>query len=253
MALDTRARMRTPFAADLSLPPPFTLVTLRESGDAFAHAMGIAGERGAGTLVYVGRFDLAEFAVVMEPEEPLRTARRAFYAGMAALADALIAQAPPDVPVTIDWPDALRVNGGPVGGGRLGWPPGVGEDETPPCVVFGAMIRTVSMGDQEAGLTPLATALEDEGFNDFLSNRLAEGFARRLMVAFDAWQERGFGAVSKAYLPRLNAEQGIRRDLDDNGDLLTRRVGKAVAERKPLLGALALPSWLDPKTGGPRR
>ena len=40
---------------------------------------------GAGTLVYVGRFDLAEFAVVLEPEEPLRTARRALYAGMVAL------------------------------------------------------------------------------------------------------------------------------------------------------------------------
>ena len=37
----------------------------------------IAAEQGAGTLVYVGRFDLAEFAVVLEPDEPLRTARRA--------------------------------------------------------------------------------------------------------------------------------------------------------------------------------
>ena len=53
------------------LPPPFTLVTLREVGDAFAHAMTIAPEQGAGTLVYVGRFDLAEFAVVLEPDEPL--------------------------------------------------------------------------------------------------------------------------------------------------------------------------------------
>ena len=40
-------------------------------GDAFAHATSIAAEQGAGTLVYVGRFDLAEFAVVLEPEEPL--------------------------------------------------------------------------------------------------------------------------------------------------------------------------------------
>ena len=54
-------------------------------GDAFAHATTIAAEAGAGTLVHVGRFDLVEFAVVLEPEEPLRTARRAFYAGMVAL------------------------------------------------------------------------------------------------------------------------------------------------------------------------
>ena len=58
-------------------------------------------ELGAGTLVYVGRFDLAEFAVVLEPDEPLRTARRAFYAGMAALADALAAHAPPEKPIAV--------------------------------------------------------------------------------------------------------------------------------------------------------
>jgi len=63
-------------APKLDLPPPFTLVTLREVGDAFAHAITVAPEQGAGTLVYVGRFDLAEFAVVLEPDEPLRTARR---------------------------------------------------------------------------------------------------------------------------------------------------------------------------------
>ena len=78
----------------LDLPPGFDLITLRESGDAFAHAKSIAGERGAGTVVHVGRFDLAEFAVVLEPEEALRTARRALYAGLAALADALASAAP---------------------------------------------------------------------------------------------------------------------------------------------------------------
>ena len=69
----------------LDLPPPYTLVTLREAGDAFQHACRIAPEAGAGTLVWVGRYDLIEFAVVLEPEEPLQTARRAFYAGMTAL------------------------------------------------------------------------------------------------------------------------------------------------------------------------
>ncbi len=80
------SRTRTSPAPALDLPPPFRLVTLREVGDAFAHAKAIAAEAGAGTLVHVGRFDLVEFAVVLEPEEPLRTARRAFYAGMVALA-----------------------------------------------------------------------------------------------------------------------------------------------------------------------
>lgn len=71
------------------LPPPFRPVVLREVGDAFAHACAHGGELGAGTLVFVGRFDLAEFAVVLEPDEPLAAARCAFYAAMVALADAL--------------------------------------------------------------------------------------------------------------------------------------------------------------------
>ena len=77
MPLETRTRLTHAVEPALDLPPPFRLVTLREVGDAFAHAAAIAAEEGAGTLVYVGRFDLAEFAVVLEPDEPLRTARRA--------------------------------------------------------------------------------------------------------------------------------------------------------------------------------
>src|SRR5947209_9266789 len=114
MSLDLRAR--TPFAPKLDLPPPFRLVSLREIGDAFAHARAVAAEEGAGTLVWVGRFDLVEFAVVLEPDEPLRAARRAFYAGLAALADALAAHAPPEKSIDIVWPDAVRVDGGHVGG-----------------------------------------------------------------------------------------------------------------------------------------
>ena len=121
MPLET-AQSRTATASELTLPPPFSAVRLREVGDAFAHAASIAAERGAGTLVYVGRFDLAEFAVVVEPDEPLIMARRVFYAGMAALADALVALGAAKHSVTIDWPDSLLVNQGLVGGGRLAWP-----------------------------------------------------------------------------------------------------------------------------------
>jgi biotin/lipoate A/B protein ligase family protein len=252
MAVESRSRLRTPFAAALDLPPPFRLVTLREVGDAFTHAVKIAADEGAGTLVFVGRFDLAEFAVVLEPDEPLRTARRAFYAGLTALADALAVHAPPEKPLAFEWPDAIRVDGGLVGGARLAWPSRADEDEPADWLVFGASIRTVAMGETEPGLRPLAAALDEEGFEGLESGRLVESFARHLMVAIDAWQEQGFGAVAKNYITRLPAEKGARRDIDDNGDLLVRRVGKADVERRPLLSALATPSWLDPATGGPR-
>ena len=47
------------------------------------------------------------------------------------------------------------------------------------------------------------------------------------MVQFDAWQEFGFKEIAKTYLTRLAPEKDVRRDIDDNGDLLIRRVGKA--------------------------
>jgi len=237
----------------LDLPPPFRLVTLREVGDAFAHAKTVAADEGAGTLVYVGRFDLVEFAVVLEPEEPLKTARRTLYAGLAALADALAVHAPPERPIAFDWPDAVRVDGGLVGGARLAWPAGAAESEPPPWLVLGVMIRTVAMGEAEPGLSPLAAALEQEGFDDLGSGRLVESFARHFMVAIDAWQESGFGEIAKNYLARLVPEKGMRRDLADNGDLLVRRIGKAEVERRSLERALTAPSWMDPESGGPRR
>jgi biotin-(acetyl-CoA carboxylase) ligase len=243
----------------LDLPPPFRPVRLREVGDAFAHARAVAAEEGAGTLVYVGRFDMAEFAVVLEPDEPLRTARRAFYAGMTALADALAVHAPPEKPIAFDWPDAIRVDGGLVGGARLAWPVDADEAEPPAWLVFGAIIRTVSMSEGEPGLRPLAAALEEEGFEDFGSGRLVESFARHLMVATDCWQEKGFTEVAKNYLARITSvsgtgdgKSGVRRDLADNGDLLLRRMATTVPERRSLVQALTQPSWLDPATGGPR-
>ncbi len=246
MALGARPRR---LGLELDLPPLFRPVTLREVGDAFAHAQAIAAEAGAGTLVHVGRFDLAEFAVVLEPEEPLRTARRAVYAGMVALGDALLTHAPPEKRITFDWPDAIRVDGGLIGGARLAWP-ATPEDEPAPWLAFGAMIRTVSM-TEDPGLHPMSAALEEEGFGDLGMGRLAESFARHLMVAFDAWKESGFGAIAREYLTKLTPEKGVRRDIDDNGDLLVRRVGKAEVERRRLVAALGVPSWLDPKTGGP--
>ena len=250
MSLQTRSR--APFAAKLDLPPPYTLVTLREVGDAFAHAVEIAPEQGAGTLTYVGRFDLAEFAVVLEPDEPLRTARRTLHLGMTALTDALLSYAPPERMVEIEWPDAIRIDGGLVGGGRIAWPLDAREDEPPAWMVFGAMVRTVSMSDAEPGLNPLTSALEQEGFTDLTSGALVESFARHLMVHSDAWQEYGFAAVAKEYVQRLPRDKAVRRDIDENGDLLVRRVGKVEVERRKLMPLLAAPSWLDPNTRGPK-
>ena len=238
--------------AALDLPPPFSLVTLREVGDAFEHGKTIASDAGAGTLVHVGRFDLSEFAVVLEPEEPLASARCAFYACMVALRQALLVYAPPERPISFGWPDSVRVDGGLIGGGRLAWPLGTGENEPPRWLVFGATIRLVSLAAKDAGLRPLATALDEEGFDDAGSGRLVESFARHLMVAVDAWRAGEFVTVARTYLENLALEKGASPSLDANGDLLIRWRGKSEPDRHALAAALVAPSWLDARTGGPR-
>lgn len=245
-------RTQTHSARTLDLPPSFQAVALREFGDAFAHAKTIAAEQGAGTIVYVGRFDVCEFAVVLEPEEPLAVARRAFYAGMVALHDALSVSAPPERPVTITWPDAIHVDGGLIGGGRMAWPEGAQETEPPAWLVFGAAVRLVEMGNRETGLHPLATALSEEGFDEVGAEPLVESFARHLMFALDAWRTGEFSGIMGTYLKHLKMEKGATPSFDRNGDLLVRWRGQKEPDRMSLAGALATPTWLDPATGAPR-
>jgi hypothetical protein len=246
-----RRRTRSSLVPALDLPPPFRAIALREVGDAFAHAQTIAREEGAGTLVHVGRFDMVEFAVILEPEEPLRTARRAFYGGMVALRDALLPHAPPERAITFAWPDTIHVDGGLIGGGRLAWPMEAKETEPPEWLVFGGTIRTVALGEDDAGLRSLSASLSEEGFDDLGSGRLVEGFARHLMVTIDAWQANEFSTVTRKYLDRLTLEKGAVPALDANGDLLLRWRGQKEPDRHDLAAALGVPSWLDPTTGGP--
>jgi Biotin/lipoate A/B protein ligase family len=242
--------VRSLYDTDLDLPPLFSAISLRESGDAFAHAMRIASDSGAGTLVHVGRFDVTEFAVVLEPEEPLRTAKRAIYAGLVALADALAAHAPPEKPINFDWPDAIRVDGGLVGGGRLAWPRGADESLPPEWLVFGVTIRMTFIDEQDFKSRWRGAALDSEGFI-LSSHRLIESFARYLMMTIDSWQQDGFAPVARSYLSRLAPHQGASCSIDDNGDLLERHPGNSTVERRNVIGALETPAWLDPATGNP--
>ena len=179
---------------------------------------------------------------MLEPEEPLRAARRAFYAGMVALRDALMAHAPPERPITFAWPDAIHVDGGLIGGGRLAGPPGAAETEPPDWLVFGATVRIVAMGEGEAGLRPLATALGEEGFDDVGSDQLVESFARHLMVAMDAWQRERIRHGDTNTISTTCAREG-RHPLASTTTAIcsSRWRGQKEPDRHALAAALASP------------
>jgi hypothetical protein len=244
-----RARVKS--ATELNLPPPFRSVALREAGDAFLHAARIAETARAGTFVHVGRFDLAEFAVVLEPEFSLREARRTIYGGLVALADALAASAPPEKSIVFTWPDCIHVDRGLIGGARLAWPADTKEDAPPRWLVFGAMIRTAHGDDEKPSLHPSSTSLDEEGF-DTGSARLFENFTRHFMAALDTWQQDGFADIARRYLHRLSPASSAPRHIEDNGDLLIGTVADPRAERRSLARALSQASWFDITTRSPR-
>jgi biotin-(acetyl-CoA carboxylase) ligase len=221
------------------------------------HAVSIASEHGAGTLVWVRRFDTLEMALVLEPEEPLAEARRAIYPAMSAMADALAAHCPPEKPLDFAWPDTIRLDGGILGGARLAWPDSAAEDEVPEWLVIGMKLRTVialaaSGSNRLDQAHTLGTSLEAEGFEMMDQAALIESFARHFMVHVDVWREQGFVPVGQNYLARLREESGVRRGIDKNGDLLVRRLNTAKAvERRSLVAALAARQWLDPETEEP--
>src|ERR1700694_3222783 len=140
MAGEPQPRVRNKLAPELGLPPPYRPATLRGAGDAFRHAQKIAAKEGAGTIVWVRRYDLVEFAVVLEPEEPLAAGRRAIYAGRCPVADALATHAPPETLISFEWPDAIFVQGGLVGGVQLAWPESE-ETAVPDWLVFRGLLR----------------------------------------------------------------------------------------------------------------
>ncbi len=238
----------------LDLPPGYTLVSLREYGDAFAHGCAIAEEAGAGTLVWVRRYDLVEFAVVLEPNEPLRSARRAFFAGMNATADAIAAHCPPEREVVFAWPDTIIFDGGLLGGAQLGWPKDCGEDDVPAWLVFSVILRAADMVHVQEVTSALGVSLLSEGFAMVEIDAIIESFARHLMTAFDQWNESGFDPVARSYLERLPKHKADeRRGIDINGDLLVRAPAeKAPPARTGFVDALTRVAWYDPEHRGPK-
>ncbi len=230
------------------LPPGFSLVGLRESGDAFAHACTIASHAGAATLVWTRRFDIIEFAVVLEPENILAEARLAHYLAMNALADALAVHSPPERPILFRWPDALIYDLGLIGGGRLAWPEGCGEDEVPEWLVFGAMLRATTMTPFSPG--DVGVGMAEEGFEEVDAVDLIEAFARHLMLGVTRWQSDGARATALRWLDRLDKVPGTRHGIEPNGDLVV--TTQAGTERRSLVEALGRTDWLDRDSGGPK-
>lgn len=227
----------------LLLPPPYTTHWLAE-GEVLAEACRRAPQEGAGTLIWhmsegrgtcAGRLD---FAVVLEPEEPLVVARRAFVAGMAALGDALAAHCPPERAVTFGWPGEVLLDGGRLGGMRFAAAPQTGEDDVPDWMVLAVELIADRDHLGAPGSHPGSVSLREEEFTD--PPAVVESFAAYLMLMFDRWRHAGFDTLAARYTARL----GSHARLSDAGALMRDDGSEALAD------AVGRTYWRD--ATGPR-
>src|ERR1700704_461335 len=122
----------------------------------------------------VRRSALVNFAVFLNPGEPLASARRALFAGMNAAADAIAAHCPPEREVSFDWPDTIRFDGGLLGGARLGWPAECAEADVPAWLVFSVILRAADMAHIEEVQAASGVSLLSEGFEMVDTNAIVE-------------------------------------------------------------------------------
>jgi hypothetical protein len=240
--------VQAPLASRLVLPPAFSQAGAQPGEDAFTAACRMADGAGPGAFVVAERDDLIDFAVVLEPDEPLASARRALFAGMLALAEAVGGTGPSEMPVTIKWPDTLLYDGVRLGGGRLGWPADCADGRQPDWLVFGAMLIASKAHAGDPGLTPGSTSLEEESFAPGSRELILESFARNFMKAFEIWHEDGFDEVASRYLAYVTDGFDQVRRIEPDGDCIL----GGTSERLALGPALRAVAWRDAATGGVR-
>jgi biotin-(acetyl-CoA carboxylase) ligase len=185
----------------LILPPPYDQHFLA-SGDVMEAAKTRAIADGAGALVWQLRPGRLDFAVVLEPDQPLAQARLAFLAGMVALGDAVAAHCGSERAVAFGWPGEVILDAGRLGGARFAVAPGCAAEDVPDWMVFGAEL--IADRDQIAapGDYPESISLKEEEITDPAA--LVESFSAYLMLRFDRWRHDGIDAVIALYAERLN-------------------------------------------------
>lgn len=187
----------------LTLPPPYTAYHV-EGGDIAEAAVARAAE-GAGTLLWSFRPGAApgrlDFAVVLEPDEPLAEARRAALAGQVALAEALAAHCAPERAVRLSPQGEVVLDTSRLGGLRLVAPPGA-EDAVPDWLVLAVELIADRDHLDHPGQVPKSISLREEGFEDPAA--IVESFAAHLMLAFDRWKHEGWDWVAGRASARLD-------------------------------------------------
>jgi BirA family biotin operon repressor/biotin-[acetyl-CoA-carboxylase] ligase len=196
-------------------PPIYRPAPLAAEADAVLEAArAAAAGADPATLFWVDRSDRAQCAIILSPDEPLRTTAQMVHVGMTALGDALGAVLPPLVVVGFRPPTTILLNDALLGGLRICYPAGCGTEEVPAWLVLAIDIGVTRFAEGSAEAADLTrTTFEDEGCVGIATGEVTSAFARYLLAWIDRWQKDGFGPVRtgwRAHAKMQDAEVTLR-------------------------------------------
>ncbi len=197
----------------IPLVPP--LLSANQANDPFPDAIGLVRRRkaGAGDLFWFHDKARVQLAVVLEPDVSMVRALEMAPLTMVALCDCIGAVAPPQVGVQFRTPMIVTVNGGIVGSIDAAVSHSVTDNEVPDWLIIGLGVALkYGPDEQEPGMRPELTTLEEEGCGDLDGIRFIETFARHFLSWIATWNDEGFASIARSW--KFRAEDQSEPDLN---------------------------------------
>jgi len=190
----------------LNLPP---LLNGVESPSPFDTAIFQVRQQkaGAGDLFWSPATDVAEFALILEPDVDHDKALEMVPLAMVALADCLAILLPPQVAIEFRDLQQLIVNGGIAGGIATA----ISKQQSDWLVIAIRVGLGRTESQSEPGEQPDITTLDEEGWEDLDRSKFVETFARHFLSWLAIWNDDGFAPIARAF--RFKAEDKQDPDL----------------------------------------
>ena len=213
---------------DPAFPPLLSAQAVDRPVDPFTQAARLAdrAECGAGDVLWRRSEAIADLAIVLEPDVPLRRAGQILPLSMVAVGEALGVICPPKVSVRYRWPGDIEINGAKAGEVRLA-AASCTPDEVPRWLVVGMRLQIFHDDpDREPGEDLSKTCLAEEGVADGWSRSDIIGtIASYWMSGLHNWQEDGFRTCHDKWLfLALGNDEGDPLTVVHEGQRLTGRV-----------------------------
>jgi len=175
---------------------------------------------GAGDLFWSDKKNIANIAIVLEPEVKLKNALEMMPLAMVALSDCLAVMLPPKVAVQFRDCNNVVLNGGVVAGITMAVSKMASKTEVPDWLVLAIEVGLSREDDEaEPGLQPDITTLDEEGCEDYSRNKFIETYARHFLSWLAIWSDDGFGPVARAW--KFKAEDQKEPDMEQIGEIIS--------------------------------